>query len=63
MGFRGQPSYSVLNYSFAGRSDVGSRKLTSLGSKVMVTHNWDNLFSHLVAAIVAAALGHYTFES
>lgn len=28
----------------------------------MVTHNWDNLFSHLVAATLASAMGYVTYE-
>jgi len=33
-----------------------------LKAQIMVTHNWDNLFAHLVAAVVAHALGERTFE-
>lgn len=45
-----------------GRSLASCMEAEAKEAEVMITHNWDNLFAHLVAATVAAALGHCTFE-
>eukprot|EP00439_Symbiodinium_sp_Y106_P025334 s2529_g3.t1 len=45
-----------------GRALASCMEAEAKEAEVMITHNWDNLFSHLVAATVAAALGHCTFE-
>ncbi|CAE7250019.1 unnamed protein product [Symbiodinium sp. CCMP2592] len=45
-----------------GRALASCMEAEAKEAQVMITHNWDNLFSHLVAATVAAALGHCTFE-
>ena len=53
---KGQGDVEALGVSMAQR--MGPRK-----AQVMVTHNWDNLFSHLVAATLASAMGQVTYES
>eukprot|EP00928_Gymnodinium_smaydae_P087822 TRINITY_DN72018_c0_g1_i1.p1 TRINITY_DN72018_c0_g1~~TRINITY_DN72018_c0_g1_i1.p1 ORF type:complete len:849 (-),score=55.58 TRINITY_DN72018_c0_g1_i1:116-2662(-) len=47
------------NTAYAVVMDQGERRSPS----TMVTHHWDNCFSHLVAAILSDALGESSYES
>lgn len=46
-----------------GRAMVGCMEATRQQPSIMVTHNWDNLFSHLAASTLASALNFFTFDN
>lgn len=46
-----------------GRAMVSCMEATRQQPSIMVTHNWDNLFSHLAASTLASALNFFTFDN